>query len=626
MPANKRNTPTGRRWRSWLLAGLLTAVVIATIAVVIKQRPVQVAQPDQTSIANAPRIAKPPPASQGFVGSAVCAECHREISVTYQTHPMAHATYPVTTAPPIEDYEKVTTFAPTTPRQYRVEHDGDEVFHHEIGVDREGKEIYDQAVPVHFAIGSGERGRSYLVNRGGWLYMSPISWYTEGRRWDLSPDYPPENHLRFERPAVERCLQCHVGRLAYPEKRTGVFVRHGREPILEHAIGCERCHGPGEKHVALRRSQQQVANDPIVNPGNLDPSRREAVCNQCHLQGEYEIPRHGRTFDDFRPGDQIGDIWSVFIHADSSAGRGALAVSQVEQMYGSKCFRTSKGQLGCISCHDPHAAPGKAEKQQFYQERCLTCHQEESCSLPFDEQQNTPASGSCVACHMPRFGASDIPHTTQTDHRIMRHPTPPSPPGDSEQTDLALAIFDAHVSPLSDLEKQRAQGLVLSLRASEANDARQAHAAEQLLRPVAEALPDDLAVLDALAIAYVLIGKNREATDTWRAMLDKDPNNRDAVRSLAITFQQLGRYSEARDYFERYVAIDPWRAEMHGRLSHVAEQSGQLESALESAYRSLELDPSVGPTYTWIAELHRRRGDAEQATQFLEKQKRVEGR
>ena len=34
-------------------------------------------------------------------------------------------------------------------------------------------------------------------------------------------------------------------------------------------------------------------------------------------------------------------------------------------MYRSRCFQASSGQLGCISCHDPHRQPAAEEKTTF---------------------------------------------------------------------------------------------------------------------------------------------------------------------------------------------------------------------------------------------------------------------
>ena len=72
-------------------------------------------------------------------------------------------------------------------------------------------------------------------------------------------------------------------------------INRYQEPIFRgHAIGCERCHGPGELHVR----RQEVVDDrdlSIVNPRHLEPSLRAAVCEQCHLMGDHRIERQGRS-------------------------------------------------------------------------------------------------------------------------------------------------------------------------------------------------------------------------------------------------------------------------------------------------------------------------------------------
>src|SRR5260370_1455425 len=81
-------------------------------------------------------------------------------------------------------------------------------------------------------------------------------------------------------------LPCHA--------RTAERVEHAEsryhEPLFRQgsAIGCERCHGPGELHVHRREDSAWMGggfDETIVNPGRLEPALREAVCQQCHLQG-----------------------------------------------------------------------------------------------------------------------------------------------------------------------------------------------------------------------------------------------------------------------------------------------------------------------------------------------------
>ena len=50
-------------------------------------------------------------------------------------------------------------------------------------------------------LGSGRQGASYLIDRDGFLFQSPISWYAQQRRWDLSPGYQKTN-AHFDRVIV----------------------------------------------------------------------------------------------------------------------------------------------------------------------------------------------------------------------------------------------------------------------------------------------------------------------------------------------------------------------------------------------------------------------------------------
>src|SRR5262249_33523184 len=151
------------------------------------------------------------------------------------------------------------------------------------------------------------RGYSFLAEREGKLYQSPIAWYTEGRRWDLAPDYRVHN-LHFDRRITLECLFCHTNRVERVE--TGPAVFHGL------AIGCERCRGRGEPHVRGRvRGPAGGGPWTIVPPARLEsPALRESVCEQCHLQGTDRSSVDGRSPFDYRPGLDLAQfvrVWSL---------------------------------------------------------------------------------------------------------------------------------------------------------------------------------------------------------------------------------------------------------------------------------------------------------------------------
>jgi hypothetical protein len=357
------------------ITGLVVATVLAGLGAMIYSRlrvddgppPRDAAQAD-AEIARPEKLEKPPPPEEGFVGSRKCAACHADIAERYQSHPMAHSLSQVLDAAPIEDYEN-TEFSPPGARTYRVEQRDGKVFHHESMLDADQQPIYDQALEVKFAMGSGRRGRSYLIFEDGLFFQSPIGWYSKDEKWDLSPGYRPESHARFSRRITEGCFYCHAGRTVL---ETGMGEHYAKAPFLEASIGCERCHGPGQQHVAYRElSVPPSTPDPIVNPARLSHAAAESVCYQCHLQGEHTVPRYGRQHRDFRPGQLIEDNWIIFVQGlrVDDAGQ-TKAVSQVEQMRASRCYLESRGSMGCTSCHDPHWSPPRDQRVAFYRDRC----------------------------------------------------------------------------------------------------------------------------------------------------------------------------------------------------------------------------------------------------------------
>src|SRR5205823_13865704 len=156
------------------------------------------------------------------------------------------------------------------------------------------------------------------------------------------------------------------------------------------------------------------------NPRHLAPELREAVCQQCHLQGQYRVVRYGRRTFDFRPGLPLHLFLSVFVRPRSSE-EAMKFVGQVEQMASSRCFQVSRGSMGCISCHDPHELPSRAQRVSYYRTRCLNCHADKGCSLALSERRQKSPDDSCIACHMPA-GDTEVTHTAITDHRILRQP------------------------------------------------------------------------------------------------------------------------------------------------------------------------------------------------------------
>lgn len=565
-------------------------------------------------------IRKPAPPRNDYVGSASCAECHPKISRQYATHSMAKSMANVASATLLEDFGEKATFTADARHVYSVEKTADGMNHHERQLDAKGETLFDQSIRVDYAVGSGAHGKSYLIDHQGSMFMSPISWYSSAQRWNLSPGYKLPIHRRFERRITDNCLECHVGRVNFAR---GWDNHLNQPPFLELSIGCERCHGPGGEHVTFQRgtgTSQDV--DPIVNPAKLDPAHREDICAQCHLQGEGRISNYGREVGDFRPGQRLEEFSVVFVKGTRTTADGkSRAVSHVDQMRSSICFQKSEGKFGCTSCHDPHSLPSESDKIDFYREKCLACHQQQSCSLPEPERRKRQANDSCVACHMPPLGASDIPHTSHTDHRVLRIPS--AVPIDPKSIDALPEIYDHAEERLPRLTVDRARGLWLADRAEQRTNADFAERAVILLNQVAKQLPDDADVLEALGTASAVGGRMEDSLDYWMKTLTLEPKRESTLRTVALLLHNTNRGQAALPYYERYLEIQPWNGSMWGRYSFLQGKSGDWKGALESAKKSEAIDPSQPRTYQWLSTIYQQLGDEQQSRHYADLFERI---
>lgn len=313
--------------------------------------------------------------------------------------------------------------------------------------------------PAKYVIGSGHHSRSYLMEINGFLVESPITWYTSKQSWDVSPGYNHPLHGGFRREVPEKCLFCHAGRAVAVEQSLH------RIQFLEHAIGCERCHGPGALHVSRQtgRAATKKEDSPepidhsIVNPAHLPRELADAVCHQCHLTTTAYVPARGRDIADFRPGLPLQDFRHYY--QPRSATGTMRVVGHVDQLLQSSCYQKSES-LSCMECHNPHAFPSSDERLEYYRTVCRRCHDEQACHVSPAELSERSPQNDCVKCHMPTT-ATDIPHMAFTHHRIGLHGSdssteePPSEPGRS-----LLELEPIHdQTHLSEVDRARSLGL-----------------------------------------------------------------------------------------------------------------------------------------------------------------------
>ena len=129
----------------------------------------------------------------------------------------------------------------------------------------------------------------------------------------------------------------------------------------------------------------------ILNPAKFSRDRQVDLCAECHngIQREALAP----TFS-YVPGRPLSEYFKQLPSPDVK--HPDVHGNQVGLLQRSKCYRSST-QMSCTTCHDVHSRRQSAE---FYSQKCLTCHQWQSCGL--SETLGHKIVNQCVHCHMPR--------------------------------------------------------------------------------------------------------------------------------------------------------------------------------------------------------------------------------
>ena len=471
----------------------------------------------------------------GETGSEVCATCHRAIFEAYRASGMASSSGAVA------DIESEGAFAnQVSGVGYRIfRQDGATWFSFEVAGVRGRRRL-------EYFVGSGAVGRSYLYAMDGFLYQAPVSWYSAPATWDLSPGYSQYDHLYLTRGIEPVCLDCHASGV---QPAPGTANGYRAPPFREGGVSCERCHGPGDAHVAGKGKMIDIAG--------LAPGRRDSICAQCHLAGEARIARAG-TDGKFRPGDLLADSIVVF---EWSGGPDMNVTSHFETLAGSACKKASGDKLWCGSCHDPHRAPAKAERAEFYRAKCLQCHHWSECSRGQD----------CAGCHMPKRPVRDVQHSAYTDHAIRK---PGAPTAASDRRGLipfggAAAgdrEFGLAYSKLPGFEKRAMDYLerapqddaeVLTHLAYLYESSGESSRAAPLYQKALKRDPSQVAAAVNLGNLYIRAEQTREAIRLWRYALERSPGLEMVRLSLAVALYRSGDAAAGEESLRKLLELNP---------------------------------------------------------------------
>ena len=329
-----------------------------------------------------------------YVGNNACVGCHAQQAAQLHT-PMAQA---LEVAP---DCRIITAKGKLTfrngPYTYNISREGQTILYSVS----DGTNTISK--PVLYCFGQGHVGQTYVFRHNNMLYETRVSYFEKLRALDFTIGH---------RPNVPSSLEDALGRAIAGDEPQQCFGCHGTGAVngidlklqqLSPGVGCEACHGPGEKHLVAMKAKN-LDEPQIFNPRGLSAHElTQSFCGTCHTSFEQAMLLPGQS--------GINNIRF-----------------QPYRMFNSRGHNTNDPRISCLSCHNPHEQLQK--DTAYYDQKCLACHLSNAKETK-TARRAAPAcpvsTKKCATCHMPKVELAGM-HAEFTDHwiRIVK-PNEPTP-------------------------------------------------------------------------------------------------------------------------------------------------------------------------------------------------------
>jgi len=554
-----------------------------------------------------------------YMGMHVCKECHFTIYQSYIRTGMGlsfdNANKQKSVAVIGEDS---ILFDPYKNLYYKPFWKNDSLFVKEYRLEND-KEIYSRTEKINYVVGSGQHTNSHFYLSGNYTYQVPVTYYTQDGKFDFPPGFADGNNSRFSRKIGLECMSCHNG---FPDFVKGSENKYN---FIPDGIDCERCHGPGELHVKLKKSgflvdTAKYIDFSIVNPAKLNQKLQIDLCARCHLQGTMVL-KPGKSFFDFKPGMELTEVMDIFMPLFEGGKEDLIMASHFERLSQSSCYVNSDEKFSCSNCHNPHISNLETDKN-IYDNFCSDCHKKgkDECSLPIAKRQFN--GNKCVKCHMPETASRDIPHVKIHDHKISIPPT--------EEKLNEKRIFKGMVSinnPNTD-SLTIARGYLLEYETYHA-DPNYLDSAQYYLQQLKQA--DSNYFFNAWINLYFLqndyngIIKYVEKYGVQyllnNYLTTKDFLNYDAWTSYRIgqAYEDKENYLLADYFYKNTIELAPFNLEFQNKYGSLLVKTDNLTEALNVFEFIVSKDPKYTSAHVNIGYVYMQLRDMETATKYFEK-------
>ncbi|MBW2285199.1 MAG: hypothetical protein JRF65_11435, partial [Deltaproteobacteria bacterium] len=339
--------------KSWKVTGFIATVII------VLSIPVYVLKIHYFGISQVK-----PEAPATFVGTEICATCHKREYDRWKDSHHDHAMEVATQETVLGDFNNARfEYFGAVSRFYR--RDG------RFLVNTQGPEGKMGEFEITHTFGWYPLQQYLVPFPGGRLQCLPIAWDVKKSQWyHLNPSAPvdPRDWLYWTNAGQNwngMCAECHSTDL---KKNYDIRKNAFQTTWSDIDVGCEACHGPGSRHAAWAElpdmARPPVKNyDLIVQSSRIGARELVELCAPCHSRraalGDYT---HAEP-------DLLDSMLPALLTEELYFPDGQI----LEEVYVYGSFTQSKmyhRDVRCSDCHDVHSAKTIREGNAL----CLQCH------------------------------------------------------------------------------------------------------------------------------------------------------------------------------------------------------------------------------------------------------------
>ncbi|HEY3743990.1 MAG TPA: tetratricopeptide repeat protein [Bryobacteraceae bacterium] len=557
------------------------------------------------------------PAATQYANSKLCAACHPAIAKSWQQNGMGRSFAAPRPEILVEDFTKKNSYYhPASNTYYQMLNRNGVLVQRRYQLGFEGKETNLDEKQIDYIVGSGNHMRTYVHrNADGTLVELPLAWYAEkGGYWAMNPGYDAPDYPYARRQIAYDCMFCHN---AYPQTPGG-HDRLGDRPVysgkMPEGIDCQRCHGPGQKHIDVASTPDAKPADiraAIVNPRKLDNDRQIEVCAQCHLKTtEFRLPhaikRYERPDFSYQPGQPLASFLLAFDEAPGPKKDTRFeTASAVSRMRASQCFLKSNGKLTCTTCHDPHDIRHGAEAAEKYNSVCRGCH-----TGALALKAGHPAQTGCIDCHMPKRRTEDIVHMAITDHLIQRN----KPEGDlladiTERHEDSTNSYRGEVVPYYPGHLSNSAENLYYLALAQVRDRANLEKGLPIFEKALSAVDKRPEPYLEFAQALLAARQPARALLAFQESLRRDPSYVPALLEYAVALKENGQPAQAVRAAKRATGVAPTDPRGWNALGQAQLDIGDFNGARASFKQALSLDPELPEAHNGVGIASSQLGD-----------------